>query len=98
MEASGLPCLIRSSPGRNCAPFRPSLPKNPRAFVRFGQRIGGKKFGDAAFRDHAGRIAVGVIAMSTALTDEFGLTQPIVRGGECADGACLGTILLADYN
>ena len=61
-------------PRRDFGPFRPSLAKNLRDFVRFRERTAGKKFGDAALRDHAGRIAVGVIAMSTALTDEFGLT------------------------
>jgi hypothetical protein len=36
--------------------------------------------------DQHGRMVVGLIRMSTALTDTLGLGQPIVRGSDCTEG------------
>ncbi len=63
---------------RRFGPFRPYFPKNPRGSVRLGQRIAREQFLDAAFRDDHGGIVVRVVPMSAALTDELGLTGPVV--------------------
>ena len=65
-------------PRRRFGPFRPYFPKNPRGSVRLGQRIAREQFRDAAFRDDHGGIVVRVVPMSAALTDELGLTGPVV--------------------
>ena len=80
--------VLSDHPRRDFGPFRPQLPKNARCFVRFGQRIAGKECFDAPLRDRAGRIVVGIIAMFTALTDEFGLTQPSGEGNRHTAHSC----------
>ncbi len=63
---------------RRFGPFRPYFPKNPRGSVRLGQRIAREQFPDAALGDNHGGIVVRVVPMSAALTDELGLTGPVV--------------------
>ena len=66
--------------------------------MRLGERISLEKFLDALFGDHHGRIVVRIIPVSAALTDKFGLTGPIVPGGECADRTFLRTVLRGDHD
>jgi len=46
---------------------------------------------NSVLSNHHGCIVVRMIGMSPALTDEVGLSPPIVRGSECADGTVLCT-------
>ncbi len=51
-----------------------------------------------AFGNHHGCIVVRIVRMSAALADEIGLSLPIVRGSECADGTFLRTGSVGDQD